>query len=84
MGVIKAYLNIHFQLFLTKMLLAIESYYYPANDSPASEGLHSFIALLCTFFISRVHLERYNTKWKSKTPGSFHITLILTNRGFQG
>ena len=74
----EAYLNIFLKLFLTKMLLAIESYYYPANDSPASEGLHSFIALLCTYFVNRVHLERYNTKWKSKTPGRCNITLSLT------
>ena len=53
------------------MLLAIESYYYPANDNLASEGLHSFIAVLCTCFVNRVHLERYNKKWKSKTPGPF-------------
>ena len=32
-------------------------------------GLHSFIAVLCTYFVHRVHLERYNTKWKSKTQG---------------
>lgn len=62
------------QLYLTKMLQAIESYYYPANDSSASEGLHSFIAVLVTYFVNRVHIERYNTKWKSKTPDDKKLT----------
>jgi Proteasome-substrate-size regulator, mid region len=67
--------NLLFQLYLTKMLLAIESYYYPANDTSASEGLHSFVAVLCTYFVQRVHLERYNKKWKSKTPGKRQYSL---------
>lgn len=51
------------------MLQAIESYFYPANDCSATDGLHSFIAILSTNFVNRVHLERYNTKLASPTPG---------------
>jgi hypothetical protein len=74
-----------FQLYLSKMLQAIGSYFYPANDSAASDGLHSFIAILCTYFVNRVHLERHNTKWKSKTPGSYKNELGLgrANAGAQ-
>ena len=56
------------QKHLDKMLLAIESYYHPANANMASEALHGFIHNLCTSFIYRLHLERYNEKWESKTP----------------
>ena len=56
------------QKHLDKMLLAIESYYHPANSNVASEALHGFIHNMCTSFIYRLHLERYNEKWESKTP----------------
>ena len=56
------------QTHLDKMLLAIESYYHTANITEASDGLHNFISLLCSFYVRRVHVERYNLKWKSKTP----------------
>ena len=56
------------------MLLAIESYYHTANITDASDGLHNFISLLCSFYIRRVHIERYNLKWKSKTPPDKRLT----------
>ena len=56
------------------MLLAIESYYHTANITDASDGLHNFISLLCSFYIQRVHIERYNLKWKSKTPPDKRLT----------
>lgn len=59
---------------LDKMLLAIESYYHPANANSASEGLHLFIAHLCSCYVFRVHLERYNDKWESKTPVDKRLT----------
>ena len=59
---------------LDKMLGAIESYFHPANINIASEGLHLFISLLCTFFVRRVHLERYNKKWNLKTPPEHRLT----------
>ena len=62
------------QAHLDKMLLAIESYYHPANASVASEALHTFIHNLCNGFIYRLHLERYNDKWESKTPIEKRLT----------
>ena len=59
---------------LGKMLLAIESYFHPANVTGATDGLHLFVSLLCTFFVRRVHLERHNTKWTSKTPPEARLT----------
>ena len=56
------------------MLLAIESYYHTANITDASDGLHNFISLLCSFYIRRVHIERHNLKWKSKTPPDKRLT----------
>ena len=62
------------QLHLDKMLLAIESYYHTANFNEASDSLHNFISLLCSFYIRRVHVERYNLKWKPKTPPDKRLT----------
>ncbi len=62
------------QAHLDKMLLAIESYYQPANMNSASEGLHSFISTLTSCFMHRVHLERYNNKWECKTPFDKRLT----------
>ena len=64
------------QKHLEKMLLAIESYFHPANAAanPASEGLHLFVSLLCTFFVRRVHLERHNSKWPCRTPEESRLT----------
>ena len=59
---------------LDKMLLAIESYYHTANLTEASDGLHNFISLLCSFYVRRVHVERYNLKWKPKTPPDKRLT----------
>ena len=56
------------------MLLAIESYYHTANITDASDGLHNFISLLCSFYIQRVHIERYNLKWKCKSPPDKRLT----------
>ena len=50
------------------MLRAIRSYFHPANINNSSEQLHSFISSLCTHFIDRLHLERYNKKWETKIP----------------
>ncbi|QQP39730.1 Uncharacterized protein FKW44_013541, partial [Caligus rogercresseyi] len=58
---------------LERLLCAIESYYYPANTNSASEILHSFISLLCSYFVERIHIERYNSKWESKTPSDKRI-----------
>ena len=41
------------QQHLDKMLLAIESYYHPANNNGASEALHVFIHNLASGFIYR-------------------------------
>uniref|UniRef100_A0A0K2T807 Proteasome activator complex subunit 4 n=1 Tax=Lepeophtheirus salmonis TaxID=72036 RepID=A0A0K2T807_LEPSM len=60
--------------YLKRLLCAIESYYYPANTNSASEILHSFISLLCSYFVDRIHIEKYNTKWESKTPLEKRVT----------
>ena len=62
------------QKHLGKMLKAIESYFHPANVTGATDGIHLFVSLLCTFFTRRIHLERYNTKWPSKTPPQNRLT----------
>ena len=54
------------QAFLTSLLGALQSYYHPANSNNSSELLHVFISCLCTYFVDRVHLERYNKKWETK------------------
>jgi len=51
---------------LDRLLVALESYYHPANANGASDSLHNFVSLLCHFFIKRVHVERYNDKWPSR------------------
>lgn len=56
------------QSHLSIMLRAIRSYYHPANLNNSSDQLHVFISNLCTHFIDRLHLERYNTKWVTKIP----------------
>ena len=48
--------------------LFFRSYFHPANLNNSSEQLHIFIASLCSHFIDRLHLERYNQKWPTKTP----------------
>lgn len=63
------------QAHLDKMLLAIESYYHPANASNvAAEALHMFVHNLCTSFVYRLHLERHNDKWPSKTPEDMKLS----------
>ena len=56
------------QRHLTNMLGAIRSYFHPANINNSSEQLHGFISSLCSHFIDRLHLERYNKKWETKIP----------------
>ncbi len=43
---------------LRRILLAVESFYQPANINSASEGLHLFVNTLCQYFVRRVHVER--------------------------
>lgn len=62
------------QKHLDKMLLAIESYYHPANSNVASEALHMFIHNLVLGLVYRLHLERFNEKWVSKTPEDKKLT----------
>lgn len=62
------------QAHLQTLLTALQSYYHPANSNSASELLHVFISCLCTFFVDRVHLERFNTKWESKVPSDKRLT----------
>ena len=57
-----------------KLIFPSESYYHPANSNQASESLHNFVHQLCTSFIYRLHLERYNEKWESKTPIEKRLT----------
>ena len=40
----------------------------------ASEGLHSFVQHLCTSFVYRIHAERHNQKWETKTPVDKRLT----------
>ena len=47
---------------LRKILVAVDSYYQPANVNCASEGLHAFMTTLCTYFVRRVHTERLSSK----------------------
>jgi len=54
------------QKHLSTLLMAVQSYYHPANVNNSSEVLHLFISNLTNQFISRVHKERYNTKWECK------------------
>ena len=51
---------------LNSLLVALQSYYHPANSNNSSELLHVFISCLCTYFVDRVHIERYNKKWETK------------------
>jgi len=59
---------------LDRLLVALESYYHPANANGASDSLHSFVSLLCHFFIKRAHVERYNTKWASRVADDKKLT----------
>ena len=56
------------QNYLDKMIIALESYFHPANSNLASGGLHMFIKSLCNYFVHRLHNERHNKKWNCKTP----------------
>ena len=66
-----------YQLFLVSLLALFSipsnkkrcicsTYYHPANSNNSSELLHVFISCLCTYFVDRVHIERYNKKWETK------------------
>ena len=57
-----------------QFIFPLESYFHPANHNVASEGLHSFVQHLCTSFVYRIHAERYNQKWESKTPVDKRLT----------
>ena len=63
---------------LNSLLVALQSYYHPANSNNSSELLHVFISCLCTYFVDRVHIERYNKKWETKVQFSKQIELIHT------
>lgn len=56
------------------LLVALQSYFHPANLNNSSEGLHIFISNLTTQFINRVHVERHNTKWVCKTKPEKRLT----------
>ena len=60
--------------YLERFCRAIESYYQPANFNRSSESLHAFLSSLCVHFVHRVHIERYNKKWKPKTPEEKRLT----------
>jgi len=60
--------------YVRRLLVALESYYQPANLSQASDVLHVFVHTLCLYFVRRVHMERHNRKWPCKTPEEFRLT----------
>ena len=62
------------QIYLNRLLAAVESYFYPANANSASETLHSFIQMLSSCFINRVFMERHNRKWACKIPAEKRLT----------
>jgi len=62
------------QSHLTSLLVALQSYYQPANSNNSSELLHVFISCLSTYMVDRVHLERYNKKWETKVPPDKRLT----------
>jgi len=62
------------QDYLTKLLTALQSYYHPANTNNSSEELHLFISCLTSQFVSRVHVERYNTKWECRIKPEKRLT----------
>ena len=54
------------QTHLSRLLVALQSYFQPVNSNDSSDLLHVFVASLCTCFVDRVHAERHNLKWETK------------------
>ena len=59
---------------LEKLLLAVESYFYPTNTSNASQGLHSFVSELANAYVDRIHEERYDKKRPTLIPVKLRMT----------
>uniref|UniRef100_A0A7E4WDS4 Proteasome activator complex subunit 4 n=1 Tax=Panagrellus redivivus TaxID=6233 RepID=A0A7E4WDS4_PANRE len=62
------------QVYLSRMLSALESYLHPSNTGIHTEKLLLFLSTLCNTFIFRVHQERYCKKGATQISPEMRLT----------